>query len=88
MLYGFGVCLTLCAVTRGSYNVILAFEGAQWNVERFSALDKNLHPQISPEELEEAEVIVKMDARIQELAKAVGGLITKSTFIRAYKLRH
>lgn len=58
--------------TRGAYNVIVTLKDGKWEVEEFVELDKALHPLISPEELAECEVIVQADARVQELAKAVG----------------
>lgn len=44
-------------------------------MEEFGALDKTLHPFISPEELMECENIVKADSKVQELAKAVGSYL-------------
>ena len=57
---------------RGAYNVVVALEGDKWQVETFNALDKTLHPQISPEELQECEDIVRADPQVQALAKEVG----------------
>lgn len=56
----------------GAYNAILRLKDGKWAVEDVAALDKTLHPQISPEELMECEMIVRKDARIQQLAKEVG----------------
>lgn len=56
----------------GAYNVILALEGDKWRVETFNSLGETLHPQISPEELQECEDIVRRDPRVQALAKEVG----------------
>lgn len=60
------------AVQGGAYNAILRLKDGKWAVEDVAALDKTLHPQISPEELMECEMIVRKDARIQQLAKEVG----------------
>lgn len=59
-------------VNGGTYNVVTALKGKEWQVETFTVLDKSLHPQITMEELEQCEVIVKNDKRVQELAKEVG----------------
>ncbi|KAG7090033.1 hypothetical protein E1B28_011653 [Marasmius oreades] len=62
----------LDVVNGGAYNVIAALKGDKWQVETFEPLPEGSQPQISPEELIEAEVIVRENKRVQELAKAVG----------------
>jgi primary-amine oxidase len=62
----------LTKLRRGTHNVVLALQGNEWKVEKFTVLDKSLHPQITMEELEECETIVKNDQRVQAFAKEVG----------------
>jgi primary-amine oxidase len=56
-----------------TYNTIVALDGANgiWSVENLLKLPEGTHPQISPGELLDCEVIVKNDARVQALAKEV-----------------
>ncbi|KAL0571658.1 peroxisomal copper amine oxidase [Marasmius crinis-equi] len=55
-----------------AYNVILSLNAGEWKIETFELLPEDHHPQISVEELIEAEEIVKASKKVQELAKAVG----------------
>ncbi|KAF9266379.1 peroxisomal copper amine oxidase [Marasmius fiardii PR-910] len=62
----------LDAVSGEGYNTILVLKGDKWQVETFEQLPEGSQPQISPEELIEAENIVRENPRVQELARAVG----------------
>ena len=49
--------------------------GPDWTVATLEKLPEGVQPQISVEELIDAEVVVKSDKRVQELAKAVGAYV-------------
>ena len=49
--------------------------GDAWTVESVEKLPAGLQPQISPQELQECERIIRADPEVQRLAKEVGGLI-------------
>lgn len=57
-----------------AYNVILSFENASWSVDSLELLKDSEHPQISVEELVEAEVVVRNNETVQQLAKDIGVL--------------
>lgn len=57
---------------RGCYNVILAFNDREWEVESIDQLPEGTQPQITVEELTMCEVIVRNDPKVQALAKQVG----------------
>jgi hypothetical protein len=59
-----------------AYNTIVALDGAKgtWSVESLLKLPEGTQPQISPGELLLCEEIVRGDAQVQALAKAVGKL--------------
>jgi hypothetical protein len=57
---------------RDAYNVILTLDGLQWSVNSFEKLPEGTQPQITPEELIEAELIIRADPQIIKLAADVG----------------
>ncbi|TFK51348.1 hypothetical protein OE88DRAFT_1630070 [Heliocybe sulcata] len=59
-------------VSGNAYNAIVAFKDGKWEVETMDLLPEGTQPQISPEELNQAEQIIRADERVQKLAKAVG----------------
>ncbi|EPQ53081.1 hypothetical protein GLOTRDRAFT_122375 [Gloeophyllum trabeum ATCC 11539] len=59
-------------VTGNGYNAIVAFKDSKWEVESIELLPEGTQPQISPEELNQAEKIVRADERVQKLARDVG----------------
>ncbi|KAH6917114.1 peroxisomal copper amine oxidase [Coprinopsis sp. MPI-PUGE-AT-0042] len=59
-------------VNGGTYNIVLTLIEDKWTIEKFTLRDKAFHPQITVEELEECEVIVQKDERVQALAREVG----------------
>ena len=61
---------------RCSYNALLTYNTHcfEWVVDKLTKLADNQHPQISVGELIRAEVIIKNNPIVQQLAKDVGGL--------------
>ncbi|KAI5116906.1 hypothetical protein M0805_000801 [Coniferiporia weirii] len=59
-------------VTGDAYNIVLSFKDDKWVVDGIEKLPEGTQPQISVEELSQAEEIVKKDERVIALAKAVG----------------
>ncbi|PPQ79394.1 hypothetical protein CVT25_002664 [Psilocybe cyanescens] len=66
----------LDVVNGRAYNAVLSLndETSQWEVDAFTLLDEQFHPQISVEELIACEVVVKNNPVIQALAADVGVL--------------
>jgi primary-amine oxidase len=62
----------LDVVTGDSYNIVVAFKDAKWDVETLDKLPEGAEPQISVEELTQCEEIVKRDLTVQKLARDVG----------------
>jgi len=55
------------------YNAVLAFNDVgKWEIETLSLLPAEVHPQISVEELNDCERVVKNNPTIQKLARDVG----------------
>ncbi|KAH8835989.1 copper amine oxidase [Flagelloscypha sp. PMI_526] len=65
-------CDFIDVVNGRCYNVILASKESDWAVETFTALAEGVNPQISVEELIEAENVVKKDPKVIEIAKELG----------------
>ncbi|KZT30206.1 hypothetical protein NEOLEDRAFT_1174522 [Neolentinus lepideus HHB14362 ss-1] len=59
-------------VAGNAYNTIVAFKDGKWEVESIDLLPEGTQPQISPQELAQAEDIIRADERVQKLAKDVG----------------
>ena len=59
-------------VTGDAYNVIASIKGEEWVVEVVTKLPEGTQPQISVEELAQAENVVKTDPRVVALAKEIG----------------
>jgi primary-amine oxidase len=57
---------------RCAYNAILSFKDGSWSVDSLDLLSESEHPQISVEELVDAELVVRNNERVQQLAKEVG----------------
>ncbi|CAG8750759.1 13191_t:CDS:2, partial [Acaulospora colombiana] len=54
-----------------SHNVILALEKDGWKIEKYIKLAKGVHPQITPEELGQADEAVRRNPQIVKLAAEV-----------------
>ncbi|RDB19304.1 Copper amine oxidase 1 [Hypsizygus marmoreus] len=59
-------------VNGGAYNVILSLIDGEWTVDTIEKLPEIQQPQISVEELVEAEGVIKADERVRKLAADVG----------------
>jgi primary-amine oxidase len=60
------------ALLSHSYNLFLSLKGQEWHVDEITQLPEGMQPQITPEELIVCEDILRADARVCELAAAVG----------------
>jgi primary-amine oxidase len=63
-------CLTGC--DRHAFNVLLDLENNVWTVQTFIQLPDGVQPQITPEELNQADEAVRRDANVIKLAAEVG----------------
>ena len=73
--HGFGrsnALASLHSLYSRSYNAILSSRDQAWNVDILTLLPKEVHSQISVEELLACEAVVKNDPKVQALAKQVG----------------
>ena len=55
-----------------AYNATLTLKDSAWKVDVIEKLPVGTQPQISVEELVQAEEAIRNDPKVQELAKAVG----------------
>ncbi|EGN93764.1 hypothetical protein SERLA73DRAFT_115814 [Serpula lacrymans var. lacrymans S7.3] len=62
----------LDVVEGGSYNTILSLKDGEWHVDLFEKLPEGTEPQITVQELEACERIVRNDPTVQAAAKEVG----------------
>ncbi|KAF8131567.1 copper amine oxidase [Boletus edulis] len=59
-------------INGGCCSAVLAFKAGEWEVESLDQVPEGSEPQITPEELAMADVIVRNDPKVQALAKQVG----------------
>lgn len=66
---------------RNCYNALVALQDGEWKVEIIESIPGGAKPQITIEELIRCEEIVRNDAKVQALAREVGALVRRITFL-------
>lgn len=62
----------LTAWDRHAFNVLLDLNGNEWTIRAFTQLPDGVEPQITPEELNQADAAVRRDANVIKFAAEVG----------------